>query len=215
MAEEQLGHRSSNEAPSTGAGQSDPESIREPSPGTQKCPPFLSYAREDSKFALRLAKDLRTAGTTVWLDQLDIKPGQRWDRSVEDALANCPILVIILSPASVASTNVMDEVSFALEQGKVVIPVLYRDCAIPFRLRRVQYLDFRVNYNSGLRDLFRTINIGSSQQTIINDVSPSSGEPNRGEPNVERQPKPHISARSPNGDTVPTTSAVHAWRPFV
>jgi hypothetical protein len=45
---------------------------------------FVSYAREDGEFALRLAKDLKAAEALVWMDQLDIKPGERWD------LVNCP-----------------------------------------------------------------------------------------------------------------------------
>jgi uncharacterized membrane protein HdeD (DUF308 family) len=149
--------------------------------------PFLSYAREDSDFALRLVKDLRTAGAIVWLDQIDIRPGERWDQSVENALARCSSLVVVLSPASVASANVMDEVSFALEGGKVVVPVLYRDCTIPFRLRRLQYLDFRINYENGLRDLLQTITLGNSQR----------------------------STQFPAKDASPAVSAVHAWRPLL
>jgi hypothetical protein len=98
---------------------------------------FFSYSREDSEFAVRLAKDLKAAGAMVWMDQVDITAGKRWDRAIEDALTNCPSLLVILSPASVNSTNVLDEVSFALETQKTVIPVLYRECRIPFRLRRV------------------------------------------------------------------------------
>jgi TIR domain len=97
-------------------------------------PAFFSYSREDSEFALRLARDLKTAGASVWLDQLDITPGQRWDRAVED-VRNCFCKLVILSPTSVKSTNVTDEVSFALEKGKTVIPIIHRDCTIPFRLR--------------------------------------------------------------------------------
>src|SRR5215831_3427928 len=107
---------------------------------------FFSYCREDSDFALRLAGDLKAAGASVWLDQLDIAPGQLWDEAVADALQQCSRMVLILSPASVNSTNVMDEVSFALEKGKTVIPIVYQDCEVPFRLRRVQHVDFRQNY---------------------------------------------------------------------
>jgi hypothetical protein len=110
---------------------------------------FLSYAREDAEFVLRLAKDLRAGGAGVWVDQLDIAPGQRWDRAVEDALAKCLQLVVILSPAAVESTNVMDEVSLALEDGKTVVPVLHRQCKIPFRLRRLQYVDLSLDYKAG------------------------------------------------------------------
>jgi len=127
---------------------------------------FVSYSREDSDFALRLAEDLKAAGASVWLDQLDIVPGQRWDRAVEDALASCPRMLVILSPASVNSTNVMDEVSFALEEKKAVIPVIYKDCMIPFRLRRVQYVDFRKDYARGLKELLKTLNPQQSTPAI-------------------------------------------------
>jgi hypothetical protein len=120
---------------------------------------FLSYARADAEFVLRLAKDLREGGAGVWIDQLDIAPGQRWDRAVEDALAKCAQLLVILSPAAVESTNVMDEVSLALEDGKTVVPVLHRECRIPFRLRRLQYVDLTLNYEAGLDRLLQTLDV--------------------------------------------------------
>ena len=64
---------------------------------------FISYTREDSEFVLKLARDLRSEGVNIWLDQLDIPPGVRWDRAVEQALRTCDRLLVILSPASVAS----------------------------------------------------------------------------------------------------------------
>jgi photosystem II stability/assembly factor-like uncharacterized protein len=118
---------------------------------------FISYSRDDSEFALRLAEDLKAAGAAVWLDQLDIAPGQRWARAIQDALNDCPRMLIILSPASATSTNVDDEVSFALEEHKTVIPVLYRECKIPFRLRPFQYVDFRSDYAAGLEILTKAV----------------------------------------------------------
>ena len=118
---------------------------------------FISYSREDSEFALRLAGDLKAAGAAVWLDQLDIAPGQRWAKAVQDALNDCPRMLVILSPSSASSTNVDDEVSFALEEKKTVIPVLYRECKIPFRLRPFQYVDFRSDYALGLTRLLQTL----------------------------------------------------------
>jgi hypothetical protein len=94
---------------------------------------------------------LKAAGANVWLDQEELIPGRRWDREIEDVLANCPCTVVILSPASVSSTNVMDELSFTLEEQKTIIPAMYQDCVVPFRLRRVQYVDFREDYARGLQ----------------------------------------------------------------
>ncbi len=139
---------------------------------------FFSYSREDSEFALRLAGDLKAAGANVWLDQLDITPGQRWDNAVEDALKNCQRLIVVLSPAAVRSQNVMDEVSFALEERKTVIPVIHRDCDIPFRLRRVQHADFRQDYARSLQDLIRTLvpGQGVGKATVLISEPRSEGE---------------------------------------
>lgn len=126
---------------------------------------FFSYAREDSDFVLRLAKELRVAGANLWLDQLDIVGGQHWDRAIEAALRACTGMIIVLSPNSVVSDNVMDEVAYALEQRKLVVPVLYQDCDFPFRLRRVQYIDFTQSFESGCTQLLRALDIPLLQRT--------------------------------------------------
>ena len=118
---------------------------------------FFSYSREDSSFALRLAEDLKHAGVAVWMDQLDIEPGVSWDRAVELALNRCSSMLIVLSPHSVRSENVLNEVSVALSREKRVIPILYRDCDIPFQLVRMQHVDFRSDYDSGLSSLLKTL----------------------------------------------------------
>jgi Skp family chaperone for outer membrane proteins len=131
---------------------------------------FFSYAHEDAEFALRLAKDLRAGAAAVWMDRLDIKPGQRWDRAIEDALAKCPQLLVILSPAAIESTNVMDEVSLALEEGKTVLPVIHRECKIPFRLRRLQYVDLTQNYDEGVVRLLETLRFTTPSSEAPKDV---------------------------------------------
>ena len=86
---------------------------------------FFSYARPDLEFAEKLANDLRSAGVSLWFDQYDILPGDRWDSAVQNALKSSPWLLVVLSPHSVASENVMDEVAEALKLGKKVVPVLH------------------------------------------------------------------------------------------
>ena len=129
---------------------------------------FLSYSREDFAFANRLAEDLSSAGVTAWLDKRDISPGQRWDNAVESGLTDADCVLAILSPAAVNSSNVLDEISLALETNKVIVPILYRDCAIPFRLRRVQYLDFRREYASAYQELLAVL---TNEQRLRNRLS--------------------------------------------
>ncbi|MCF6132610.1 DUF4893 domain-containing protein [Flavobacterium wongokense] len=134
---------------------------------------FFSYSRSDSEFVLKLAKDLRSKGIELWLDQLDIKAGNRWDASIEAAITSASRIVVFLSPVSVASNNVMDEVSFAMETGKTIIPVLLDKCTIPFRLRRLQHIDFTGNYEVGVIQLLEVLGhdpstVGSQKEKTIN-----------------------------------------------
>ncbi len=128
-------------------------------------PAFVSYSRTDAEFALKLAEDLKAAGANVWLDQLDIEPGERWARAVQAALNSAPRVLVILSPASVDSTNVEDEVAFALEKRKKVVPIFYQDCEVPFQLVPFQYVDFRADYARGLGRLLKTL-AGTSVSVI-------------------------------------------------
>ena len=132
---------------------------------------FFSYSRDDSEFVLNLAKNLRKAGANIWLDQLDIKPGTRWDKSIESALASSNTLLVILSKSSVDSTNVMDEVSFALEEKKIVVPVLLEECDIPFRLRRLQFADFSTDQSKGIETLAAALNLEYNVASKLSNVA--------------------------------------------
>lgn len=115
---------------------------------------FFSYSRNDAAaFATQLAQDLGKEGFDVWIDQQDIRAGMEWDLEIEKALENCECLLFIESEKSVASNNVLDEVYYALGQNKKVIPVIYHDSKTPFRLQRLQHIDFTKDYQAGLSDL--------------------------------------------------------------
>jgi TIR domain len=112
---------------------------------------FLSYARTNQEIALRFADDLIEAGVSVWVDQYDILPSQHWDQAVETALRGCRGMLVMLSPASVASPNVADEVAVALDSGKQVVPVLIEPCILPLRMTRMQFIDATGDYQTALR----------------------------------------------------------------
>ncbi|MBD0278171.1 MAG: toll/interleukin-1 receptor domain-containing protein, partial [Flavisolibacter sp.] len=57
---------------------------------------FFSYSHTDaSDFALRLYSDLQKVGADVWIDQLDITGGKRWDVEISKALKACPCVLFI------------------------------------------------------------------------------------------------------------------------
>ena len=112
---------------------------------------FLSYSRINKDFALKLARELKSSGFPVWIDQLDIPTGARWDDELEKALDECDIFMVILTPASTASDNVKDEIGYAIDTGKRILPILLENANVPLRLRRFQYVDFsNKSYEEGV-----------------------------------------------------------------
>jgi hypothetical protein len=113
---------------------------------------FLSYSRTDQEFALRLATYVRAQGISLWVDQLDIRPSEHWDRAIERAVSKCRGIVVVLSPRSVASNNVADEISFAIDGGKSVLPVMIERCNLPLRIARMQVIDATGNHDRALEE---------------------------------------------------------------
>ena len=91
-----------------------------------------------------------TQGINIWVDQLDIRPSEHWDRAIERAVSSCRGIVVVLSPRSVASDNVADEISFAIDGGKSVLPVMIERCNLPLRITRMQVIDATANYSKAL-----------------------------------------------------------------
>src|SRR5688572_28480653 len=102
---------------------------------------FICYAREDEKFVLSLGNQLRARGTDVWLDQWAIPKGVDWDRAIDEALASCACLLVVLTPSSVSSEEVRGELRTALDTDKPIVPLLLVPCNVPRRLRLLQHID--------------------------------------------------------------------------
>ena len=159
---------------------------------------FVSYSREDWEFVSRVAKDLKAKGANVWMDKREIHAGDRWELELETALEGCSRMLVILSPASVVSPNVLAEVAFAIDEGKQVIPVFYLDCKIPLRWRPFQYADFRTSYDEGLQELLATLGSNRAEpqqektpdQIVLDKAQPAEKQP----PEVER-PRGHWPMR--------------------
>jgi len=119
---------------------------------------FISYSRSDADFATRLAQGLEKAGYEVWFDQADIKTGSRWDDEIVKGLDASQVFLVLLSNSSAASQNVKDEIGYAIDHNKQILPILIEACEVPFRLRRVQYVDFTNHpFNEGLLMVLSTL----------------------------------------------------------
>lgn len=79
---------------------------------------FVCYARQDGQFVSALAKKLKDRGVPVWLDLWNIESCSEWDKSIDAALHRCTHFLIVLSPTSVTSREVRDELRTAPNENK-------------------------------------------------------------------------------------------------
>ena len=80
---------------------------------------FVSHSAKDQEFCNRLVKDLRTVlddNEAVWYDTLSLTGGVEWNREIKRRLAECKILVVILSPNSADSDRVDEEIDIASQR---------------------------------------------------------------------------------------------------
>ena len=96
---------------------------------------YISYDPADEAFALQLAEDLRAYGARTWIDVRDARPGRHWERSIEQALNESGMMVVVLSPEALASEHVAMEWQLYLEAYRPVIPVVVVPCDLPAPLR--------------------------------------------------------------------------------
>ncbi len=84
-------------------------------------------------------------------------------------------MLLILSPSSAKSPNVRNEIAFALDEQKIIIPILYQDCAVPLQLRGIHYVDFRTDYARGLTALLRNLGVKPREQIpVASDIAKQS-----------------------------------------
>ena len=115
---------------------------------------FISYSHTDSEFATRLVQDLEKLGYDIWLDRTDIQTGLRWDDEIVKGLDSSQVFVVILSEAAVTSQNVKDEIGYAVDHGKRIVPLLIEPCEVPFRIGSIQYVDFTsIQYKDGIESV--------------------------------------------------------------
>lgn len=109
---------------------------------------FISYSTKNAVFADLARMKLDAQGIAVWLDAGDLRGGEEWRSSIDRGIAQSDAMIVILTPASCASSYVTYEWGFALGMKKKVIPILHEDCEIHPRLEAIQYLDFRDHRNA-------------------------------------------------------------------
>jgi len=123
---------------------------------------FISYGRSDAlEFVKRLSGDLQQHNCEVFVDLASIEKGGFWEVRIERGIKQSSVFLAVLSPHAVREESVCrDEVVFALNEGKRVVPV-HQDPSLnlmpPLLLARRNWIDFASGYDQGLDALLRLL----------------------------------------------------------
>lgn len=88
--------------------------------------------------------------------------------------------LIVLLPEAVNSREVRAELRTALNQEKVIVPVLYKRCNIPRQLNLIQHIDFTSrdpNDETAIVELLRALGISTAFQLAPQTMPQESTEP--------------------------------------
>ena len=114
---------------------------------------FLSYSRSDRRLACRLRDDLSACGLDVWSDRR-LGLGGSWLAEISTAIDAARAVILLATPAALASKWVMREVDAAQAIGKPVVPLLAggsRFGDLPASLAGINGVDVADGYAESVR----------------------------------------------------------------
>jgi len=137
---------------------------------------FISYSSYDKDWVEPLIKNLKRFDIDIWWDKGEINPGDSWVLRINQGLADCKKIVLIVSPASMASFRVINESGSIIAQFKdnltrsSIIPVVLHHAPLPPLLQERHYIDFsnldEDGYFDSVKSLAKAITSKKSEDLV-------------------------------------------------
>ena len=139
-----------------------------------------------------VVESLRSSGISVWVDEGNIHAADLWSEQIVQAIADCRVMVVMLSQNSTDSHNVVKEVMLASEQKKALLPVYLEPANIPaklqYQLAGIQHLEL---YGQDERQVLKDLANGLAKRGISLDAEVAPQEIST----VKRHDKPNAKPR--------------------
>ena len=104
---------------------------------------FISYSRDDERLVVPVVKLLQSVDAAVFFDLESLRPGDKWEAKIEQALIVATSVFVFWCKHAEQSDWVRKESEIAMRLGKRVIPVLLDNTPLWEILRPYQWIDFR------------------------------------------------------------------------
>ena len=130
---------------------------------------FVSYSHKDNALVYPEIDRLHQLGFRIWYDE-GIDPGNEWPEEVALALDKCSFFLVFITPRSVDSQNVKNEINFAINHNKPFLAIHVEETMLPkgleLRMGDIQaILKWRMQEERYFRQMEKTIPI-----SLLNDT---------------------------------------------
>jgi ABC-type oligopeptide transport system substrate-binding subunit len=88
----------------------------------QKFDVFVSYSSPDKAIADAVVAAVEGEEIRCWYAPRDIEPGADWADSITQAIQECSMMVLVFSETANRSQRVIDEINYAIDRGKPILP---------------------------------------------------------------------------------------------
>ena len=196
---------------------------------------FVSYSRSDSQQVLPLVERLeRETGVHLWIDRDGIESAEQFEDVIIRAIDQAEVVLFMLSDNSQHSHWTKDEVSYAKNIGKRVVPIVLNGSDLHgwflFKFGRVNYIDAlkEDQLRRLVKDLRQWLKIGKEpaptpkpepkpEPALEPAPQPPSAPAPEPKPEPNPNPKPELTPRpepkpKPDPDSVPPPVG---WKKYV
>jgi hypothetical protein len=115
---------------------------------------FLAYSSQDQARAQDLRGSLEQAGIRVWRDIERLKAGAFFSLELEQAIRRADALIVLITAAARTSQWVHNELLFAQDIKKPIIPLMMEaDITPPLAIYGLQHIALHADWDAGIRTL--------------------------------------------------------------
>ena len=138
---------------------------------------FVSYSHADKKMVLPLVERLeRDTGVQFWIDREGIESAAQFEEVIIRAIDQAEVVLFMLSDNSQQSKWTKDEISYAKNTGKRVVPIVLHGGGLEgwflFKFGRINYIDASQNdqLQRLVQDLRQWLHVEERQKPAENKV---------------------------------------------
>ena len=141
---------------------------------------------------------------SLWVDEGSIDAATLWSESIVEAIAECHVLIMMVSSHSTDSHNVVKEVMIASEGKKTILPIYLEPAEIPaklkYQLTGIQHLEW---FDGGNDEVFETLKDSLAKRGVTVDGKSSTTQVLSQVPKKTTR-KPHLPPNHTNQSTTRT-----------